>query len=83
MMRKAQEEGKALVNAYDAKLREHDLKGSVHFEIGKPGEVIISELIVNCGDLVFNLTFKHTVVSLCLGPLKMSEQKEKQAVNVL
>ena len=45
MMEKARNEGLLLVNKYEQKLSENNLNGSVHFEIGKPGEVVISEEI--------------------------------------
>ena len=41
MMERAREQGSTLVNKYEEKLREHNVKGSVHFEVGKPGEVVV------------------------------------------
>ena len=43
LMEKAREDGKTLVNKYETKLSDHGVQGSVHFEIGKPGEVVLSE----------------------------------------
>ena len=46
MMEKARADGVALVNKYEKKLEDNGIQGSVHFEIGKPGEVVISKCIV-------------------------------------
>lgn len=41
MMEHARQEGKGLVEKYEKRLGELNIKGDVHFEVGKPGERVV------------------------------------------
>ena len=41
MMEQAREEGKTLTEKYERKLESLSVKGNVHFEVGKPGELVV------------------------------------------
>ncbi|KAK2159882.1 hypothetical protein LSH36_144g04044 [Paralvinella palmiformis] len=41
LMERAREQGQNIISKYDKKLEEHNIKGSVIFEVGKPGETVI------------------------------------------
>lgn len=43
MMERARTQGKELVNKYEDKLRTNNIEGSVHFEVGKPGEIVVGK----------------------------------------
>ena len=40
-MERAQEQGKEIISKYEKKLEEEKIKGSVMFEVGRPGETVI------------------------------------------
>jgi hypothetical protein len=44
-MEHARSQGKSLVNSYEEKLRQNNVNGSVHFEVGRPGEIIVGMFI--------------------------------------
>ena len=41
MMENARQEGKGLVSKYEKTLADLGIKGDVHFEVGKPGELVV------------------------------------------
>ena len=43
MMEQAREKGTSLVNKYEKKLSDNCVEGSVHFEVGRPGEAVVGE----------------------------------------
>jgi len=42
MMENARQEGKGLVTKYEKRLADLGIKGDVHFEVGKPGELVVA-----------------------------------------
>lgn len=52
MMERAQKDGRHLVELYEKKLQDHQVRGSVHFEVGAPGPTVVNAANENRASMV-------------------------------